>query len=63
MWKYESMRVRNSFGENTRRQEILEKKIDATFGASAPLIALQKEFGFTKERVVEAAMQRMKQTR
>jgi transketolase len=26
-----------------------------TFGASAPLKVLQKEFGFTKENVVEAA--------
>jgi transketolase len=32
-----------------------------TFGASAPLKVLQKEFGFTKERVVEAALQQMKQ--
>ena len=31
-----------------------------TFGASAPLKILQKEFGFTKERVVEAAMQQVK---
>ena len=31
-----------------------------TFGASAPLKALQKEFGFTKERVVEAARQQVK---
>jgi transketolase len=34
-----------------------------TFGASAPLKVLQKEFGFTKERVVEAAMQQLRQTR
>jgi transketolase len=34
-----------------------------TFGASAPLKALQQEFGFTKERVVEAARQQMKQGR
>jgi len=27
-----------------------------TYGASAPLKVLQKEFGFTIERVVEAAM-------
>jgi transketolase len=26
-----------------------------TFGASAPLKVLQKQFGFTKENVVEAA--------
>jgi len=31
-----------------------------TFGASAPLKALQKEFGFTKDRVVEAAKQQVK---
>lgn len=31
-----------------------------TFGASAPLKVLQKEFGFTKERVVEAAMEQLK---
>jgi transketolase len=31
-----------------------------TFGASAPLKVLQKEFGFTKERIVEAAMQQIK---
>jgi transketolase len=30
-----------------------------TFGASAPLKVLQKEFGFTKERVIEAAMQQL----
>jgi transketolase len=34
-----------------------------TFGASAPLKVLQKEFGFTKERIVEAAMQQLGQTR
>ena len=34
-----------------------------TFGASAPLKELQKEFGFTKEHVVEAAMQLLKQAR
>ena len=34
-----------------------------TFGASAPLKVLQKEFGFTKERVVEAAMLQLKQVR
>jgi transketolase len=34
-----------------------------TFGASAPLKVLQKEFGFTKERVIEAAMQQVKQAR
>jgi transketolase len=34
-----------------------------TFGASAPLKVLQKEFGFTKERVVEAAMQQLKRAR
>jgi transketolase len=32
-----------------------------TFGASAPLKVLQKEFGFTIERVVEAAMLQLKQ--
>jgi transketolase len=31
-----------------------------TFGASAPLKVLQKEFGFTKEHVVEAALQQLK---
>jgi len=31
-----------------------------TFGASAPLKILQKEFGFTKERVMEAAMQQLR---
>jgi len=31
-----------------------------TFGASAPLKVLQKEFGFTTERVVEAALQQLK---
>jgi transketolase len=30
-----------------------------TFGASAPLKVLQKEFGFTKERIVEAARQQL----
>jgi len=34
-----------------------------TFGASAPLKELQKEFGFTKERIVEAAMQQLRQAR
>ena len=34
-----------------------------TFGASAPLKELQKEFGFTTERVVEAARQQVKQAR
>jgi transketolase len=34
-----------------------------TFGASAPLKALQKEFGFTKEHVTEAARQQVKQAR
>src|SRR5574341_1030193 len=34
-----------------------------TFGASAPLKVLQKEFGFTKERIVEAAKQQVKQVR
>ena len=34
-----------------------------TFGASAPLKVLQKEFGFTKERVVEAAMQQLKRAK
>jgi transketolase len=34
-----------------------------TFGASAPLKVLQKEFGFTKERIVEAAMQQLRQVR
>jgi len=34
-----------------------------TFGASAPLKELQKEFGFTKEHVVEAAMQVLRQAR
>ena len=34
-----------------------------TFGASAPLKVLQKEFGFTKERVMEAAMQQAKRAR
>ena len=31
-----------------------------TFGASAPLKVLQKEFGFSVERVVEAAMLQLK---
>jgi transketolase len=34
-----------------------------TFGASAPLKVLQKEFGFTKERIVEAARQQLRQAR
>jgi transketolase len=34
-----------------------------TFGASAPLKVLQKEFGFTKERVIEAARQQLRQAR
>ena len=34
-----------------------------TFGASAPLKVLQKEFGFTKEHVIEAAMLQLKQAR
>jgi transketolase len=34
-----------------------------TFGASAPLKVLQKEFGFTKEHVIEAAMQQLRQAR
>jgi transketolase len=34
-----------------------------TFGASAPLKVLQKEFGFTKEHVIEAAKQQLKQAR
>jgi transketolase len=34
-----------------------------TFGASAPLKELQKEFGFTKDRIVEAAMQQLRQAR
>ncbi|MGH7180376.1 MAG: transketolase [Nitrospiraceae bacterium] len=34
-----------------------------TFGASAPLKILQKEFGFTKERIVEATMQQLKRPR
>jgi len=34
-----------------------------TFGASAPLKVLQKEFGFTKERIVEAALQQLGQAR
>jgi transketolase len=34
-----------------------------TFGASAPLKALQKEFGFTTERIVETAMQQVRQAR
>jgi transketolase len=33
-----------------------------TFGASAPLKVLQKEFGFTRERVVEAVMQQLKRS-
>ena len=33
-----------------------------TFGASAPLKVLQKEFGFTRERVVEAAMEQLKRS-
>jgi len=31
-----------------------------SFGASAPLKVLQKEFGFTKEHVIEAAMQQLR---
>jgi len=31
-----------------------------TFGASAPLAALQKKFGFTPERVVEAAREQLR---
>jgi transketolase len=34
-----------------------------TFGASAPLKVLQKEFGFTKERIVEATRQQLRQAR
>ena len=34
-----------------------------TFGASAPLKVLQKEFGFTKERIVEAALQQLGEAR
>jgi len=34
-----------------------------TFGASAPLKVLQKEFGFTKEHVIEAARQQLRQAR
>jgi transketolase len=34
-----------------------------TFGASAPLKALQKEFGFTTDRIVETAIQQLKQVR
>ena len=34
-----------------------------TFGASAPLKVLQTEFGFAKERVMEAAMQQLKRAR
>jgi transketolase len=34
-----------------------------TFGASAPLKELQKEFGFTKEHIVEAATQQLRQAR
>jgi transketolase len=34
-----------------------------TFGASAPLKALQKEFGFTTDRIVETAIQQLKQAR
>jgi len=34
-----------------------------TFGASAPLKELQKEFGFTKDRIVEAVMQQLRQAR
>ena len=34
-----------------------------TFGASAPLKVLQKEFGFTKDRIVEATMQQLRQAR
>lgn len=34
-----------------------------SFGASAPLKALQKEFGFTTERIVEAAMQQLRQAK
>jgi transketolase len=33
-----------------------------TFGASAPLKVLQKEFGFTRERVIEAVMQQLKRS-
>ena len=31
----------------------------STFGASAPLKALQQKFGFTKERVVELAKEQI----
>ena len=31
-----------------------------TFGASAPLKELQKKFGFTVERVVEAAREQLR---
>ncbi len=34
-----------------------------TFGASAPLKELQKEFGFIQERIIEAAMQQLRQAR
>ena len=34
-----------------------------TFGASAPLKVLQKQFGFTTERIVDAAMQQVSQAR
>jgi transketolase len=34
-----------------------------TFGSSAPLKALLKKFGFTPERVLEAAQQQLAQVR
>jgi transketolase len=34
-----------------------------TFGASAPLKELQKKFGFTVQRVVEAARQQVERSR
>jgi len=34
-----------------------------TFGASAPLKVLQKEFGFTKENVVAAAKEQLERTK
>jgi hypothetical protein len=34
-----------------------------TFGASAPVKVLQKQFGFTTERIVDAAMQQVSQAR
>ncbi len=34
-----------------------------TFGASAPLMELQKKFGFTPEKVVEAAKKQLAQAR